>query len=94
MMIDMGPVPEIIYINFVQYKCQLSTANPCGSNIILLLQTWIISVLQRVAEVLRKLFLVKNNLRITHFCWSQMTRFAKMGLQMHPIEKPQLKCSS
>ena len=65
MMIDMGPVPEIIYINFVQYyKCQLSTANPCGSNIMLLLQTWIISALQnveeRVAEVLRKLFLMKK----------------------------------
>ena len=64
MMIDMGPVPEIIYINFVQYKCQPSTANPCGSNIMLLLQTWIISVLQnveeRVVEVLRKLFLMKK----------------------------------
>ena len=60
----------------------------------LLLQTWIISVLQnveeRVAEVLRKLFLVKQNLRTAHFCWSQMTRFAKMGLQIHLIEKPQL----
>ena len=32
----------------------------------------------------------KNNLRIAHFCWSQMTRFAKMGLQIHPIEKLQL----
>ena len=32
----------------------------------------------------------KNILRIKHFCWSQMTRFAKMSLQMHPIEKPQL----
>ena len=54
----------------------------------LLLQTWIISVLQnveeRVAEVLRKLFLMKNDLRITHVCWSKMIRFAKMGLQMHP----------
>ena len=48
------------------------------------------NVEERVAEVLRKLFLMKNNLRITHFCWSQMTRFAKMGLQMHLIEKPQL----
>ena len=64
MLIDMGPVPEIIYINFVQYKFQLSTANLCGSNIMLLLQTWIISVLQnveeRVAEVLRKLFIMKK----------------------------------
>ena len=60
----------------------------------LLLQTWINSVLQnvgeRVAEVLRKLLLMKNILRITRFCWSQMTRFAKMGLQMHQIENPQL----
>ena len=35
---------------FVQYKCKLSTANPCGSNIMLLLQTWIISMLQNVGE--------------------------------------------
>ena len=51
-------------INFVQYIFQLSIANPCGSDIMLLLQTWIISVLQnveeRVAEVLRKLFLAKK----------------------------------
>ena len=60
MMIDMGPVLEIIYIDFIQYKCQLSTANPYGSNIMLLLQTWIISVLQRVVEVLRNLFLMKK----------------------------------
>ena len=57
-----SPIGHII--NFVQYKFQLSTANPCGSDIMLLLQTWIISVLQnveeRVAEVLRKLFLVKK----------------------------------
>ena len=57
-----SPIDHII--KFVQYKFQLSTVNPCGSNIMLLLQTWIINVLQnveeRVAEVLRKLFLVKN----------------------------------
>ena len=59
---DRHPIDNII--NFVQYKFQLSTANPCGSNIMLLLQTWVISVLQnveeKVAEVLRKLFLVKK----------------------------------
>ena len=37
-------------INFVQYIFQLSIANPCGSDIMFLLQTWIVSVLQNVGE--------------------------------------------
>ena len=43
-----SPIDRII--NFVQYKFQLSTANLCSSNIMLLLQTWIISVLENVEE--------------------------------------------
>ena len=43
-----SPIDHIV--NFVQYKCKLSTANPCGSNIMILLQTWIISVVQNVEE--------------------------------------------
>ena len=42
MLIDM----EVILIMNISkiYKCKLSTTNPCGSNIMLLLQTWIINV--------------------------------------------------
>ena len=47
---DRHGTSPIDHINFVQYKFQFSTANPCGSNIMLLLQTWIISVLQNVEE--------------------------------------------
>ena len=49
-----GTIPIDHIINFVQYKFQLSTANPCGSNIMLLLQTWIISVLQMWSRELQK----------------------------------------
>ena len=87
-----GTSPRDLII-FVQYKCKLSTANPCGSNIMLLLQTWIISVLQnageRVAKVLRKLFLMKKYFNDNTFLLVTNDQICKNGLQIYPIEKPQ-----